>query len=127
VQPALKALDGAVAAAALEEGQSLTVVLGGEPVELSPDDVVLRVRGQQGFAVSREGGEVVALDLDLDDGLRKRGLSRDVVRLVQDLRKASGLEVSSAPGRGEGTLLELDDALLSGPVRVWVERVDPAA
>ena len=72
----------------------LTVVLGGEPVELSPDDVVLRVRGQQGFAVSREGGEVVALDLDLDEGLRKRGLSRDVVRLVQDLRKSSGLEVS---------------------------------
>ena len=55
---------------------------------------MLRVRGQQGFAVSREGGEVVALDLDLDEGLRKRGLSRDVVRLVQDLRKASGLEVS---------------------------------
>ena len=70
------------------------VTLGGEPVELSPDDVALRVRGQQGFAVSREGGEVVALDLNLDDGLRKRGLSRDVVRLVQDLRKASGLEVS---------------------------------
>ena len=89
-----QALDGAAAAAALEEGQSLTVVLGGEPVELSPDDVVLRVRGQQGFAVSREGGEVVALDLNLDEGLRKRGLSRDVVRLVQDLRKASGLEVS---------------------------------
>ena len=56
--------------------------------------MVLRVRGQQGFAVSHEGGEVVALDLNLDEGLRKRGLSRDVVRLVQDLRKASGLDVS---------------------------------
>ena len=52
------------------------------------------MRGQQGFAVSREGGEVVALDLTLDDELRKRGLARDVVRLVQDLRKTSGLEVS---------------------------------
>ena len=124
-------------------------------MELSPDDVVLRVRGQQGFAVSREGGEVVALDLNLDEGLRKRGLSRDVVRLVQDLRKASGLEVSdrirlhvvgldviaeffdfiarevlaveivSGPGEGEGTLLDLDDELLTEPVRVWLERVEP--
>jgi len=132
------------------------VILGGEPIELSPDDVVLRVRSQQGFAVSREGGEVVALDLDLDEGLRKRGLSRDVVRLVQDLRKASGLDVSdrirlhvvgldaiteffdfiarevlavsivSGPGEGEGAPLELDDELLTEPVRVWVERVDPA-
>ena len=155
VQPALDALDTAAAAAALEEGRSITVVLGGETVELSPDDVVLRVRGQQGFAVSREGGEVVALDLNLDEGLRKRGLSRDVVRLVQDLRKASGLEVSdrirlhvvgldviaeffdfiarevlavsivSGPGEGEGTVLELDDELLAEPVRVWIERVDP--
>ena len=119
------------------------MTLGGEPVELSPDDVQLRVRGQQGFAVSREGGEVVALDLNLDDELRKRGLSRDVVRLVQDLRKTSGLEVSdrirlhvvgldviaelfdfiarevlaieivAGPGEGEGTVLELDDELLT--------------
>ena len=69
VQPALDALDTAAAAAALEEGRSITVVLGGEEVELSPDDVVLRVRGQQGFAVSREGGEVVALDLEPGRGV----------------------------------------------------------
>ena len=102
------------------------MVLGGEPVELSPDDVVLRVRGQQGFAVSREGGEVVALDLNLDEGLRKRGLSRDVVRLVQDLRKASGLEVSgphpcctwwgSTPSPSSST---------SSPARCWRSRSCP--
>ena len=39
VQPALAALDTAAAAAALEEGRSVTVVLGGQPVELSPEDV----------------------------------------------------------------------------------------
>jgi isoleucyl-tRNA synthetase len=36
----------------------------------------------------------VALDLTLDTELWKRGLAREVVRQVQDLRKASGLEVS---------------------------------
>ena len=98
-------------------------MLGGEPVELTPEDVQLRVRGQQGFAVSREGGEVVALDLDLDDGLRQRGLARDVVRLVQDLRKTSGLEVSDRirlhlvgpglPSRSTST---------SSPARCWPSR-----
>jgi len=91
---ALGALDGGEAAATLEAGGSITVALPGGSVALGPDDVQLRVRGQQGFAVSREGGEVVALDLTLDDSLRHRGLAREVVRLVQDLRKNSGLDVS---------------------------------
>jgi isoleucyl-tRNA synthetase len=44
--------------------------------------------------VSRDGAEVVALDLTLDDDLRRRGLARDVIRHVQEMRKAAGLEVS---------------------------------
>jgi isoleucyl-tRNA synthetase len=149
---ALAALDGAAAAADLEEGRSVTVTLGGEQIELTPDDLGLRVRGQPGFAVSREGGEVVALDLSLTDDLRMRGLVRDVVRLLQDLRKSTGLEVSDrialhlsglevldghldaiahevlatsvtlGPGEGPGTVLELDDDLLDGPVVVWLEK-----
>ena len=94
LKPALAKLNGVEAAATLESGGSISLELPGGVVELSPEDVQLRVRGQQGFAVSREGGEVVALDLTLDDGLRKRGTAREVVRLVQDLRKTSGLNVS---------------------------------
>ncbi len=155
VRTALEKLDGADAADVLESGQPLTVTLEGEAVELSPEDVSLRVRPQQGFAVSREGGEVVALDLAVDEDLRLRGLARDVVRLVQDLRKTTGLavsdrirlhlvgldalsghfdfigrevlavEIATGPGQGEGATLELDDEALAEPVRVWIERVDP--
>jgi len=154
LKPALASLDGAAAAEELEAGRPITVTLAGEPVELSPDDVQLRVRGQEGFAVSRESGEVVALDLTMNDSLRKRGLAREVVRLVQDLRKTSGLEVSdrirlrlvgldlidehfdfiarevlateilTEPGPGEGTVLELEDLDGSLPARVWLERDD---
>jgi isoleucyl-tRNA synthetase len=150
LRSALAELDGAAAAAALEAGESITVVLGGQPEELGPDDVQLRVRGQQGFAVSREGGEVVALDLTLDDALRQRGLAREVVRLVQDLRKTSGLDVSDrihltvegldaiashfdfigrevlavdvtvGTGTGEGSPLDLDFGSENGAVPAWV-------
>jgi isoleucyl-tRNA synthetase len=152
LKSALAALDGAAAAEELEAGRSITVTLAGEPVELSPDDVQLRVRGQEGFAVSRESGEVVALDLTMNESLRKRGLAREVVRLVQDLRKTSGLEVSdritlrlvgldfiaehfdfiarevlateilTEPGEGEPTVLELEDLDGSVPARVWLEK-----
>ncbi len=154
LKPALSSLDTAVAAEELEAGRPITLMLAGEPVELSPDDVQLRVRGQEGFAVSRESGEVVALDLTLSDDLRKRGLAREVVRLVQDLRKTSGLEVSdrirlhlvgldliaehfdfiarevlatevlTEPGEGEGTILELEDLDGAVPAHVWLEKDD---
>jgi isoleucyl-tRNA synthetase len=153
IKAVLAGLDGAAAAASLEEGRPITVTLGGETLELSPDDVQLRVRPQPGFAVSREGGEVVALDLSVDEDLRKRGLAREVVRLIQDLRKTSGLEVSdrielhvvgldviaehfdfiarevlaveivSGPGEGDGTVLDLEDDLLTEPVKVWLRKV----
>jgi hypothetical protein len=75
-----------------------------------------------------------------------------VVRLVQELRKTSGLDVSDrirlhvvgldviaehfgfiarevlavemveGPGEGEPTVLELDDDLLEEPVKVWLRK-----
>ena len=94
LRAAMGSVDAAAAAADLGDGRPVTVTLDDGPVELAPEEVELRVRAQPGFAVSRDGAEVVALDLTLNDDLRQRGLVREVIRHVQDLRKASGLEVS---------------------------------
>ncbi len=94
LRPALTALDPVVAAAALERGETVRVELSTGGFDLGSQDLELRVRSQGGFAVSRDGVEVIALDLALDDGLRRRGYLRDVVRQIQDLRKSTGLDVS---------------------------------
>ncbi len=109
VRAALARLDAAAAGARVEAGGTLSVDLPGVPgpVVLGPDEVEVRVRAQAGFAVSREGGAVVALDLVLDDDLRRRGLVREVVRHLQDLRKARGLRVSDR-------------------IRLWLHGVEPA-
>ena len=41
----------------------------------------------------REGSHAVALELQLDDELRREGLAREVVHAIQNARKAAGLEV----------------------------------
>ncbi|HEV3328011.1 MAG TPA: isoleucine--tRNA ligase, partial [Acidimicrobiales bacterium] len=69
IRPALRALDPVAAARALEAGESLVVRLGDDDVELTGEDVELRVRAEAGFAISRQGAIVVALDLELDDAL----------------------------------------------------------
>jgi isoleucyl-tRNA synthetase len=94
LRAAMISVDGVAAAADLAAGRPVTVELADGPLELSAEEVELRVRAQPGFAVSRDGAEVLALDLTLDDDLRRRGLAREVVRNVQDLRKETGLEVS---------------------------------
>ncbi len=94
LRAAMATVDGAEAAADLAAGRPVVVVLEDGPVELGAEEVELRVHAQPGFAVSRDGAEVVALGLALDDDLRRRGLAREVIRNIQDLRKSTGLEVS---------------------------------
>jgi isoleucyl-tRNA synthetase len=62
-------------------------------VPLGPDDVVVTETPRAGWAVAREG-ETVALDLTLTDELRRAGLAREVVRMVQEARKSAGFEVT---------------------------------
>ena len=40
-----------------------------------------------------EGGLTVALELELTQELRREGLARELVRVVQDARRAAGLDV----------------------------------
>ena len=46
-----------------------------------------------GYQLEREGTHAVALDLALDDELRREGLAREVVHAVQGARKDAGLAV----------------------------------
>jgi isoleucyl-tRNA synthetase len=93
VAAVLAADDGSVAAA-LARGERPTIPLDGSPVELAPEDVDLVQETLEGWGVAGEGGITVALELELTPELRREGLAREVVRLVQDARKAAGLEVS---------------------------------
>jgi isoleucyl-tRNA synthetase len=93
VAKAIAEADAAGLAAALRDGTA-TVEVDGAPVALGPDDVFVTETPREGWAVATFGGDTVALDLEITPELRRAGLVRDVVRLVQDARKSSGLDVS---------------------------------
>ncbi|HUQ00248.1 MAG TPA: DUF5915 domain-containing protein, partial [Aeromicrobium sp.] len=93
VAAAIAAADAAELAAALAAG-SATVTVNGRDVTVGPDDVILSERPREGWSVVNDQGETVALDLELDDELRRAGLARDIIRAVQEARKTSGLEVT---------------------------------
>jgi isoleucyl-tRNA synthetase len=94
VAAAVAAADPAGLAAAVRDGGSTTVTVDGAPVALSGDELVVTETPRSGWAVAADAGETVALDLTVTPQLRRAGIAREVVRLVQEARKASGLEVT---------------------------------
>ena len=75
------------------QGQVVLPVAGLDDVTLTLDDVVVTETPRAGWAVAHDTGESIALDLSISDELRALGLARDVIRVVQEARKESGLEV----------------------------------
>jgi isoleucyl-tRNA synthetase len=93
VARAVTEADAAALATGLRAGTA-AVEVDGERVALAPEDVVITETPRSGWAVATAAGETVALDLEITPELRRAGLLRDAVRLVQDARKSSGLQVS---------------------------------
>jgi isoleucyl-tRNA synthetase len=94
VAAAIAAADAAALADALRSTGSATVEVDGESIEVTPEDVLLSETPRSGWAVAADAAETVALDLTITPELRRAGLAREAVRLIQDARKASGLDVS---------------------------------
>ncbi len=95
VKDALAAVDGATVRGALDRDGAYDLALGdGSTLRLEPDDVEVRAASHEEFALAQEGGFAVAIDTALDDGLRAEGIARDLIRLLNDRRKAEGLEIA---------------------------------
>ncbi|MEV7235118.1 isoleucine--tRNA ligase [Streptomyces sp. NPDC051020] len=96
VQAVAKAVANADAAAlslALREGTA-SVEVDGETVTLTPDEVIITETPREGWSVASDSGATVALDLEITPELRRAGLARDAIRLIQEARKNSGLDVA---------------------------------
>jgi len=94
VAAAVEALDADHVAVALREGRHVGVFVDGHDHELGGDDLQLVMSPLAGYQLEREGSHAVALELHLDDGLRREGLAREVVHAVQNARREAGLEIS---------------------------------
>jgi isoleucyl-tRNA synthetase len=111
VAAAIAAADAADLAASLRSTGGATVVVDGEDIDVTADEVLLTETPREGWAVATEGGETVALDLAISPELRRAGLAREVVRLVQEARKTSGLQVTDRVVLRWEAAGELADAL----------------
>jgi len=94
VAGAITAADAEQLAAALQSAGTAQLSVAGAAVEIRPDDVIVTQVPAVGWTVATEGGETVALEVTITDELRREGLAREFIRLVQDARKGDGLAVT---------------------------------
>ncbi len=109
VAAAIASLDAEHVAGVLRGGGSVGINAGGSEHPLSADEVQLVLQPLEGYQLERAGTHAVALNLELDDELRREGLAREVVHAVQAARKAAGLRVEDRIALtlgGEAELLE---------------------
>jgi isoleucyl-tRNA synthetase len=83
-------------ARALETGGpgATKIQVNGETFELAPEEIIISYEGPDHLKCSLEQGTFMALDTTLTPELVQEGVARDFNRLVQDQRKALGLDIS---------------------------------
>jgi len=94
LRAALAKADARAVAHSVAAGRTFEVSANGDAFTLEPDDVLVDSKSAQGFAFAESDGMLVALDTRIDKPLLIEGIAREVVRTVQDARKAAGLDVS---------------------------------
>jgi isoleucyl-tRNA synthetase len=88
VKELLADVDGADVRSAFDRDGAYTLDVDGTSVTLEPDEVEIRAEQHEDLTLAQDGPHAVALDLTIDDDLRAEGLAREVIRTINDLRKA---------------------------------------
>jgi len=110
VAAAIEALDPAHVATVMAEGGEVGINIDGDEHAIGVDEVSLSLQPLEGYEVEAEAGHAVALELELDDELRREGLAREIVHAVQNARKEAGLEITDRIELALGGAEELLDA-----------------
>ena len=78
----------------IEKEGSISVEANGKMITLEPADVEISSKDIEGWLVANAVGLTVALDVTINEELRKEGIARELINRIQNGRKETGLEVT---------------------------------
>ncbi len=78
----------------IEREGSILVEVNGENIRLETADVEISSKDIEGWLVANADGLTVALDVTINEKLRKEGVARELINRIQNGRKENGLEVT---------------------------------
>ncbi len=78
----------------IEQNGELSLKIENKIINLQLQDVEISSQDIEGWLVASQGPLTVALDITINDDLRKEGIARELVNRIQNIRKESGYEVT---------------------------------
>ncbi|WP_233897909.1 isoleucine--tRNA ligase [Tenacibaculum piscium] len=78
----------------IEKEGSILVEVNGKNITLETADVEISSKDIEGWLVANAEGLTVALDVTINEELRKEGVARELINRIQNGRKETGLEVT---------------------------------
>lgn len=78
---------------ALNNGNSVNLVINGKEEEITPDMVEIRITSKDGFNANMQNNHFIILNTTLNQDLLDEGMARELVSKVQQMRKTSDFDV----------------------------------
>lgn len=78
----------------IEQEGEITLQINNKSIKLQLQDVEITSQDIEGWLVASQGPLTVALDVTIDENLKREGIARELVNRIQNIRKDSGYEVT---------------------------------
>ena len=75
----------------LEKGNTITLNIGGNDIDITYDMLDIRINSKDGFNASNEGNNFIILNTTLTEELINEGIVREFISKVQQIRKTNNL------------------------------------
>ena len=89
----LSSLNSVEAVNKIRKGETLNFVANGTEVSLSQEDLIINLKNKEGYSSESNGEITVVLDTNLTQELIEKGIIKEIISKIQNLRKESGFEV----------------------------------
>ena len=103
----------------IRDNGKIDLVIEGQEVALTPEEVEVRIKAKPGWAAANDKGVVVVLATEITEELLAEGLARDLIRVIQDHRKSIGLDFTDRIA----VALETESNELRKAAEAWIEYI----
>ena len=87
VKKALTGADGGQLLSQLQSAGKIVLAVDGQSIELDDQDIEVRLQAREGWTAAQGATCVVVLSTEVTEELKREGIVKDVIRLIQNRRK----------------------------------------